>query len=410
MKMMKSCILVIYLLVLWKTILASQTTMVNRKKPLCLVKTNLHILVDWIEEDWKDSTTGNTVFQFLRFLKPLTRDPCLDVQIFHPMKRSFVKINETNFYMTLERVQEDYRFQMVTVQKTEELDLKNNLKKSQVLQIADDKKYFCNKNTMTGSNENSRNIMLFISNFLNDNYKPLQKISDTGRCTLLVIAFLSPGGWGLEFLNWPPYYRLIVHIVHQFQPTNVNGVLQSHKDLLALIANPGFNRFHHRRLKAQSKFFNRSRTVCDFTVYTMIPDFINDPDVLEIDSVLQFVSLLTTTGLRIVAVVPPGELLKTMLQKLRIACIERENFDYQELQINFLITFPRPEDQRNWRKMISTKSCEPVTVEGSFIKVCTKELLEQKTLEDVLTKIKRHTLDYARRILCVTKEYRQSLG
>ena len=212
--MTKLCVLVIYALVFWKTLVASPSAIeIDRKKSFCLVKTNLFILIDWYETDFEHSETSNIIFNYLRFLHPLTRDPCLAIQIYYPvLKRSFVKVNETNFMMMLEKLQEDYRFQRVPG--TKEPYFKNNLKKSQVEKLVDEHKHYrCNRNSMTlkeNGSTNTRNVILFFSNFLTINYKLMREVSDIGSCTVLIIAFSkypSP-----DFLNWLPYHRLITHI------------------------------------------------------------------------------------------------------------------------------------------------------------------------------------------------------
>ena len=62
----------------------------------CLVETHLTLVIDWN----KDYTY--TFVEYCRFLKPLTRNPCLTIKLYDPLTRSPVLVNESNLEEILE--------------------------------------------------------------------------------------------------------------------------------------------------------------------------------------------------------------------------------------------------------------------------------------------------------------------
>uniref|UniRef100_A0A7M5UM30 Uncharacterized protein n=1 Tax=Clytia hemisphaerica TaxID=252671 RepID=A0A7M5UM30_9CNID len=251
---------------------------------------------------------------------------------------------------TLEKVQENYIYQEVPGTITY---IKSNAKNSQIEKLVEEIKCSCYKNNMTGSDK-TRNVMLFFSNFLTESYKLLREVSNTGSCSVLAIGFLSKYFQRpLEIINWLPYHRFISHITPSYGALNTENILQSHKDLIALISNPDFNRFDDRYFQEQLNFLTGRQTSCDKSVCAMLPQFYDNTGVVEMDSILQFVSLLARVGLQIVAVLPEDntEFMKTLLQKLKITY--KKPLDYHGCISSFYLTFPRG---------TFTDSCVPIVL------------------------------------------------
>lgn len=78
-------------------------------KSNCLIETRLTIFIGWHDGAIEEFPFESVLTQYCRFLKILTRDLCLDIQIFNPLQSSFVKINEENFNTIIESVLEYYR-------------------------------------------------------------------------------------------------------------------------------------------------------------------------------------------------------------------------------------------------------------------------------------------------------------